>query len=239
MFLSMVDVPGDGPHPLRNDERFKKRFNVAASRAKDQMWVVYSLDPHVDLKADDLRRRIIEFGTNPRGYSKLIAEAAEKTESEFEKQVLVRLTERGFSIVPQFSVGAYRIDMIVKGVNGRKLAIECDGDRYHPIEKLPDDMARQAILERLGWKFIRIRGSEFFRNPVQAMDRVFARLKTLQIEPGTGEQPPTTDNDSNGIVARVKARAAELRDSWAGESGAPKVIFPTFRGHVSQRGIQS
>lgn len=221
MFLSMVDVPVDGPHPLRNDERFKKRFNVAASRAKDQMWVVYSLDPHVDLKADDLRRRIIEFGTNPRGYSKLIAEATEKAESEFEKQVFIRLTERKFSIVPQFSVGAYRIDMIVKGANGRKLAIECDGDRYHPIEKLPDDMARQALLERLGWKFIRIRGSEFFRNPTQAMDRVYARMNALGIEPGTGEQSLATESDRTGIVARVKARAAELRDSWAGDFGAP------------------
>ena len=50
MFLSLVDVPAEngGPLPMRaeegHDNMFKKRFNVAASRARDQMWVVYSLD---------------------------------------------------------------------------------------------------------------------------------------------------------------------------------------------------
>jgi len=33
------------------------------------------------------------------------------------------------------------------------LAIECAGDRFHGIDELPDDMARQAVLERMGWKF--------------------------------------------------------------------------------------
>src|SRR5437870_5310192 len=45
MFLSMVDIPESGPLPLRQDDRFKQRYNVAASRARDQMWVVYILDP--------------------------------------------------------------------------------------------------------------------------------------------------------------------------------------------------
>src|SRR6185369_7511569 len=36
MFLSMVDVPQDGPLALRQDDRFKQRYNVAASRARDQ-----------------------------------------------------------------------------------------------------------------------------------------------------------------------------------------------------------
>jgi hypothetical protein len=35
-----------------HDDMFKKRFNVAASRARDQMWVVHSLDPSVDLKRE-------------------------------------------------------------------------------------------------------------------------------------------------------------------------------------------
>ena len=64
MFLSLVDVPkGDGPLPLRGegaDEIYKKRFNVAASRARDQMWVVHSVDPDTDLKPGDLRYRLIQ-----------------------------------------------------------------------------------------------------------------------------------------------------------------------------------
>ena len=51
---------------------------------------------------------------------------------------------------------------------GKNLAVECDGDRFHPFEKLKEDMERQAILERQGWKFARIRGNHFFRNPDQS-----------------------------------------------------------------------
>ena len=35
----------------------------------------------------------------------------------------------------------YRIDLVVESSNGR-LAVECDGDRFHSIETVADDMAR-------------------------------------------------------------------------------------------------
>ncbi|WP_406707183.1 hypothetical protein [Tunturiibacter gelidoferens] len=31
-----------------------------------------------------------------------------------------------------------------------RLAVECDGDRFHTLETLQSDMERQAVLERLG-----------------------------------------------------------------------------------------
>jgi len=45
MFLSVVDTPEESPLRLRSEPMFKQRFNVAASRARDQMWVIHSLDP--------------------------------------------------------------------------------------------------------------------------------------------------------------------------------------------------
>jgi len=72
----------------------------------------------------------------------------------------------------------------------KRLAVECDGDRYHPMEKLAEDMDRQAILERLGWQFVRIRGSAFYRDKELSMRPVFARLAELEIPPeaNTDEQ---------------------------------------------------
>ncbi len=59
MFLSLVDsAPGEAPlRTLREGafELVKKRYNVAASRARDQLWVVHSFDADRDLKPDDLR----------------------------------------------------------------------------------------------------------------------------------------------------------------------------------------
>lgn len=71
---------------------------------------------------------------------------------------MAQLRQRGYRVTRQWKVGHFRIDLVVAGMKDR-LAIGCDGEKYHPIEKLQEDMVRQAMLERLGWKFVRSRGS--------------------------------------------------------------------------------
>jgi len=96
------------------------------------------------------------------------------------------------------------------------LAVECDGDRYHPHEKLAEDLERQAVLERLGWTFVRIRGSRFFREPEAAMEPVFAKLRALQIPPtgATPAQGAIAEPAPEDLKARVIRRAAEIRARW-------------------------
>jgi superfamily I DNA and/or RNA helicase len=91
IFLSMVDTPTEtGLLPLRLDgpgKLFKKRFNVATSRARDQLWVVYSLDPEADLKPNDIRRRLIQYALNPEMHPRLPGISEQANERELEKQV--------------------------------------------------------------------------------------------------------------------------------------------------------
>jgi very-short-patch-repair endonuclease len=223
IFISLVDTAQRGPLSLRDQELFKQRFNVAASRARDQMWIVHSLSPQNDLKADDLRRQLIEHAQDPGRLMRALEEKENRSQSAFEREVMKRLSAAGYRVAPQWRVGAFRIDLVVEG-DGRRLAIECDGDRYHALEKLPEDMDRQSVLERMGWIFTRIRGTEFFRNPEQAMKPVFEKLQLLEISPidtkkeASKKVPPTTD-----LVGRVVRRAEELRESWAGpEPSAPR-----------------
>lgn len=188
VFLSMVDSAAD-TNPLRATgegafEQTKKRYNVAASRARDQLWVIHSFDPDLHLKAVDIRYRLLQHVKDPDSSVRNFEQEVGRTESPFEKEVLKRLTNAGFKVRTQVEVGYFRIDMVVEG-DGKRLAVECDGDRYHPIEKLAEDMNRQAILERLGWRFARIRGSAFYRNPDQAMESVFKRLDELEILPNS------------------------------------------------------
>lgn len=219
MFLSVVDGPDEnGPLRMRQDDLFKKRFNVAASRARNQLWVVHSLQPAIDLKPGDLRRRLIEYAQNPIVQLQEQAQQLRRAESEFERQVMRRLIDTRFRVTPQWPVGAYRIDMVVSG-NDQRLAVECDGDRWHPLEKIPEDMERQAVLERLGWKFIRIRGSEFFRAPDKAMELVFTRLANLGIEPEGATQLP--EQERTALTERVIRRADQLRIEWFGASSEP------------------
>lgn len=217
IFISMVDVAENGPLALRNEDgneyAWKKRFNVAASRARDQLWVVHSLDPEIDLKPNDIRRKLILHARDQHLRQLALATQEQRTESEFEKQVLQRLVRAGYHVTAQWPVGAYRIDMVVEG-NHKRLAVECDGDRWHPQEKLEEDMARQAILERLGWRFIRIRGSQFFRDPDLAMQPVFERLQVLEIHP-VGIVTEKQDNlDGKELKDRIIRQADNLRSQW-------------------------
>jgi very-short-patch-repair endonuclease len=163
---------------------------VAVSRARDQLWVVHSFDPALHLKVTDLRFKLLQHVKDPLASLRAFNQEAGKTESPFEREVLKRLTDAGFKVKTQWQVGYFRIDMVVEG-GGKRLAVECDGDRYHPMEKLAEDMDRQAILERLGWQFVRIRGSAFYRDKELSMRPVFTRLAELEItqEENTDEQP--------------------------------------------------
>lgn len=218
MFLSVVSAVAEKrPLPLMAagaNDSFKKRVNVAASRARDQMWVVHSLQPDVDLQPEDLRRRLIEHARDPENLATGLSKKEGQAESEFERQVLRRLYSAGYQVTPQWRVGAYRIDMVVEG-SGKRLAVECDGDRWHPAEKIAEDMARQAILERLGWRFVRIRGSVFFRNPDRALKPVFERLNALGIKPEGAETPDPDSRMDDEVSERVIRRSAEFRRQWA------------------------
>ena len=197
MFLSMVDsqseegllrTTGEGAFELT-----KKRYNVAVSRARDQLWVMHSFDPDLHLKSGDLRLRLLQHVNDPLAAIRAFDTDARRTESPFEKEVLKRLIGAGYRVKTQWQVGYFRIDMVVEG-DGKRLALECDGDRYHPIEKLAEDVERQAILERLGWKFVRIRGTAFYRNPDRALDEVFSKLIELGIPPvGSDGEAPSSD----------------------------------------------
>jgi len=219
MVLSVVDGPKDeSPLALRQagaNDMYKKRYNVAASRARDQMWVVHSLDARADLKPGDLRRRLIEHAIDPAAAQK--DDATARGESDLERRVHAELAKRGYRVAPQWKVGKYRIDLVVLGAKSR-LAIECDGDRYLPVEKIPEAMARQSVLERLGWKFERIRGSEFFVDADKAMQPVWRRMESLAIEP-LGEKAP---EPGDTLVEEIKRSAQEIRAGIA----PPKQIPP-------------
>ena len=225
VFLSMVDgPPEDGQLPrLEAGARdlYKKRYNVAVSRARNQLWVVHSLDPNAHLKPRDLRRRLIEHARDPQVLLRAIDLQGTRTDlSPFERPVLQRLLAAGYRVQTQWPVGAYRIDLVVEGKT-RRLAVECDGEKWHTPEQLQRDIERQAVLERLGWKFVRIRGSVFFRDPSAAMAPVFVKLDQLGIEPlGEGVAPP----DPGGVVERIRRQAETLRAQWQREKEDAAVV---------------
>ena len=220
VFISLVDTAERGSLSLRDQELFKQRFNVAASRARDQMWIVHSLDPHNDLKADDLRRQLIEHAEDPARLMRALEEKEKRPQSNFEREVMKRLATAGYRVTPHWRIGTFRIDLVVEG-GGKRLAIECDGDRYYALEKLPEDMDRQSVLERMGWIFTRIRSSEFLRSPVRAMKPVLEKLQMMEIPPtGSSAGAEPAGIVSHDVIGRIIRRAEELRRNWSKTNGA-------------------
>jgi hypothetical protein len=87
-------------------------------------------------------------------------------------------------VKPQFEVAKYYIDIVIEGATN-KLAVECDGDRWHgELEQRERDMDRERILKRSGWTFWRVRGGEFYFNPSKALEPLWQKLDELGISPG-------------------------------------------------------
>lgn len=153
----------------------KQRVNVAASRAQDQLWVFYSVDPGT-LHADDQRRALMTYVLDGGVATEPTTDQRDLCESKFEVDVLTQIVSRGYRVTPQHKVGGYRIDLVVEGSAGR-LAVECDGDSFHGPDQWESDIRRQRTLERLGWNFWRVRASEYYRDPEQALNSLWDRLE--------------------------------------------------------------
>ena len=161
---------------------FKQRFNVAASRPRDQVWLFHSIRES-DLHPDCMRRRLLNFYYNPDANT-LESRLATDAKASSSADVGEALLEAGFRVIPQYEVAGNRIDLVVED-RERRLAIECDGDTWHGPDQYEADMARQRMLERCGWKFIRIRGSVFYANQEKAIGELIDAIRAHGIEPHT------------------------------------------------------
>ena len=94
-------------------------------------------------------------------------------------QLCRRLLGFGYRVQPQVKVGPYAIDLVVEGYDDRRLAIELDGDAYHGPERWSEDLARQRVMERVGWRFWRCWGSSFLLDPDACMDDLLRALRSL------------------------------------------------------------
>ena len=104
-------------------------------------------------------------------------------ESKFEKDVLQDLSRKGYKTQTQVKEGDYRIDFVVEGEKGKKLAIETDGDSYHGKWNAKSDAERQAYLEDKGWDVVRVHSTPYFEDPNKAMAEVYRQLNKRGISP--------------------------------------------------------
>ena len=223
IFLSLVIAPNHEYRALTNLPE-QRRFNVAMSRAREQVWLFHSVRAD-ELSPECLRYRLLQH-FDPRNRRvrrhfyesryRLEREAREAArekemppdpyESWFEVDVALELLRRNYRIRPHYRVVDRAIDIVVEGED-RRLAVECDGGEWHGPEEYDRELARQRQLERAGWTFVRLRESEFYADRERAIERVVEACELLGIHP----------------VGRRIARGGEAGSAAAGRAGSGRL----------------
>lgn len=216
MFISLVDSSEENKSLRLVGEgvegAIRKRYNVAISRAKDQLWIVHSIDKN-SLKEGDLRKELFEYidSLKENAFDKTAIENI--TASDFENEVARHLLEKNYTIKQKWRVGSYDIDMVAI-YDDKKIAIECDGKTLnHTEEEVIANLEEQEILERCGWEFIRVRASEYFRNPEKAIKDLIIQLDDKGIYPNHKE----IYTDKNELLNNIKSEALELMEKYEEE----------------------
>lgn len=106
-------------------------------------------------------------------------------ESPFEEEVYLALVNHvgEDKIIPQFQFAGFRIDLVYdsKIANVPKIAIECDGAKYHSSrEAYLYDRHRQKILESYGFVFHRIWSTNWWRNPSRETKRLISFINEIE-----------------------------------------------------------
>lgn len=205
--------------------------NVAASRAQDQLWAFYSVDPS-SLSENDYRRGLIEYVRDYGTENEQNEDGPSPTEAktDFEKDVFEVLCELGYrkETFFHYQVGRYWIDYVVDMGHGCRVALECDGDRNPDPEADKTDIEKQRILERLGWRFIRLGSPDFYLNPDNVKKMLRERLNSLReaaqsmeemLKDAAKEAPhadnPTPEEDDSSeseSEASIKGKDSESSD---------------------------
>ncbi|MEO8589343.1 MAG: AAA domain-containing protein [Flavobacteriales bacterium] len=210
MFLSMVMASNRQSQSLTTLS-WQRRYNVAMSRARDQVWLFHSIGT-TDLGPNCLRRKLIGYFRSPgerlpedmlHRRDELIKALADNPQhihglqprpfgSWFEVEVAIELLNRNYRVRPQYHVARWWIDLVIEGRGSEMLAVECDGDEVHGPEQRDADDYRQSQLERAGWVFVRIRGSAWGYDRGKCIAEIVKACSDLGIRPvhDESEQEP-------------------------------------------------
>lgn len=160
-------------------KEFERSFNVATSRAKEQVILVYSIHPN-ELSKDCLRYKLITYYNTFNKNENVVRDV--KLNTDFEKEIYKELRNNNIDVTSHFKIGKYEIDFVVNDENGKKIAIECDGDDFKSKEEYEEDIVEHDVLTRCGWKFIRLRASKFYANKGKTVSELVTRIKNILSE---------------------------------------------------------
>jgi very-short-patch-repair endonuclease len=204
-------------------------LNVAFTRGRDEIHVFHSAPIETFGMAGDrpgaLQDWLYHCASVQHAGGQRVSGRAGKVDSEFESNVANALRAHGADVRHQYPSCGFSIDIVCE-LDGERLAVECDGEIYHHDEHgnlKVEDLERQAILERAGWRVLRIAYRNWRSQPDIEIGRILAGLRDLaereddgeeDDESSTSQRPPSSV--SGGPAEAVSAYEAAIVQSLRG-----------------------
>lgn len=250
ILFSVTYGPDQGNHvtmnfgPL-NRAGGERRLNVALTRARSEMLVFSTLEPHrIDLSRTQARavadlKHFLEYAERgPAALGAAVHGSRGDFESPFEMAVARALRQKGWDVHPQIGVSAYRIDLgiVHPDMPGIYLAgVECDGATYHSSAFARErDKIRQSVLEGLGWTLFRLWSTDWWTHPAKALgslhDTLTRHLDADRQKRASAKQAQDTGAsagaDEAGMADRVSVASAPAGDAMDAEAALPAAEIP-------------
>jgi very-short-patch-repair endonuclease len=212
-------------------------LNVAFTRAREEMHVFHSAPMEQFGMASGegaikdwlaYCAKIETTSFNPRTLG------VQRAQSEFEVEVMEAPRTQSLAVVPQYPSCGFFIDLVAQKDDAR-IALECDGEIWHEDEHgdlKTEDVRRQEILERAGWRVLRIPYRRWRADPASQIARVTRALSEVAHAESAGARPHMESSSPviGTAVASTKAiavdsyEAAVLRALRGGEADRENVL---------------
>jgi very-short-patch-repair endonuclease len=156
----------------------------------------------------------------------------QRTDSEFEAQVIQALHAKGVSTIAQYPSCGFFIDIVAQ-YEDKRLAIECDGEVWHLDEHgqlKQEDCIRQEILERAGWRVLRIPYRGWRQDPDVHIQRVMRTLREPEEEEVDGVGEVVTKSD--GKILKLMTYEAAIVHALRNGDKDTESVLRTARIHL-------
>jgi transcription elongation GreA/GreB family factor len=166
---------------------YKEYLAVEGANNKRAVFYAYlAYSKAVSENSDDLRLSVLTaLDENTSKSTNFVTFKGGELESPFEEEVYQALADN-FGVeklIPQLQYAGFRIDIVYdpKISGAPKIAIECDGAKYHSSrEAYLYDSHRQKILESHGFVFHRIWSTNWWRNSKRETNKLVDSIKNIE-----------------------------------------------------------
>jgi very-short-patch-repair endonuclease len=201
-------------------------LNVAFTRGRDELHIFHSAPIETFTKADGSPGALTDWlkhcaSVQVRGRPRPAGSRLGQVDSEFEAEVAAALRGHGLTVLHQYPACGFHIDLVCVEGNER-VAVECDGWTHHIDEHgrmSMEDLERQAILERAGWRVLRIPYRKWMKDPDTQVARVLEafrsdadRVEDRDDSDGSGESDKK-NKDSAGTTVTVSLDEKAILDA--------------------------